>query len=240
MDYSTLKNSVLKELKNSPSLRSELRKLSAKCSKGTAKYVDAVKFSEKLGIESARLIKDTLQNGEEIVLSEFAEQFIAPVYTSLQKTTLSATKNVQKSINKKNGLSINPSEVKADGSRVKHIVARYREAESFDDVSFLLGKDVIKNITRAAVSDTIRTNASDQQRAGFKVTLVRTDGTGCCDYCSGLVGSFVKGQEPDDFWKVHKGCSCEFEYHSELSGAHHKISFSSNDEGKLKKNTEDI
>lgn len=239
MDYSILKSSVLKELKNNASLQKQLKAIAIKCQKGTVGYRDALDFSELLGEKSAQLIKKHIGDGEGLVLSEFAEQFIEPLYTEIQRTALTATKAVQRNINTRNGLGINASDVKPDKSRVQHIVARYREAESFDTVSFLLGEDVIENITRSAVNDSIRASAYDQERAGFKVVMVRTDGSGCCDYCSGLVGTYERGHEPDDFWKVHKGCSCEFEYHSSITGSNHKISFSTNSEGKLTKNTKD-
>lgn len=235
-DYSTLANLVLNEIKSSPVLLKEFSSLIKKSKEGRIRYKDAIKFSEKLGTEASKLIKQIIGDGSTLKLDEFADKFIAPVYTSLQNTTLGVAKNVQQTLNKQNGLNFNPANIKADTSRVQHIVARYREAESFDTVSFLLGDDVLQNITRSAVDDTLRGNADLQEKAGFEVTLTRTD-YGCCDWCASMTGTYKKGEEPADFWRVHKNCSCEFDYKSSLSGRTSKISFSTDSEGKLTKNT---
>lgn len=236
-DYSTLASLALKQIKSSPGLLKEFQSLALKNKKGTIRYKDALSFSEKLGTEASKIIARLIEDGSTLELEAFAEQFIAPVYTSLQNTTIAVSKNVQQTLNEQNGLALNVADVKSDKSRIRHIVARYREAESFDTVSFLLGEDVIQNITRSAVDDNLKGNADLQSNAGFDVTITRSDGSGCCDWCASKVGTYKRGEEPKDFWAVHKNCSCSFEYSSKMRGLYNKITFSTDSTGKMAKNT---
>lgn len=233
-DYSTLRKQLLNELLHDKGVLQSVSSMQKKIKSGNATFSDVSKLAKSLAKTVSQKLGSNVPT-EDIV--GYAEEIVAPLYTKAQKTVLTAGKEVQKGYLKKANLKINPAEVKPDASRIKHIVGRYREAESIDSVSFLLGEDVAENILKAAVTDTIKVNARQLSNMGFKTYITRID-TGCCDWCASKVGTYTIEDLPEDFWQVHKNCSCSFEYHSK--DTHDRISFATDESGKITKVTEGI
>lgn len=234
MDYSTLKQQILSDIRNDTSLKTSLNVLQNKIKNGTAKYSDAVELSKRLGkVTSKYLTAHTVEPTQEL-LGQYADEILAPIYESMQSTSLAATKEVQRIYNKKAQFGLNPADVPTDESRIKHIVRRFKEAESFDTVSFLIGEDVAENIARGAVTDSLRANAKQFDDAGIE-TYVSRNGVGCCDWCASMTGTYSLDNIPSDFWRVHKACTCTFDY--KVNNKRTRITYSTGDDGKMTKNT---
>lgn len=234
-DYSTLRLQILDEIKKdtSPSVRT----LSTKIKNNTATYDDAVKFSKALGDATSKALEKYSGAVVDEALAEYAEVVLAPIYRSMQSTGLEASKLIQQIYNDKAGFGFAPVNVARDESRIVHMVSRFREATSFDEVAFLLGKDVSQNIARASVTDTMRSNANFMSNAGIEVTYTRI-GTDCCPWCAEVSGTYTRDELPDDYWKVHKDCTCVFEY--KARNTHTRTTFSTGSDGKITKNTTNI
>lgn len=201
----------------------------------TATYDDAVALSKVLGdVTSKYLVSNGLPDE---MLGEYASEVLAPIYRSMQNTTLGASKEVQKLFNEKMGVQLNPVNVPSDERRITHIVARFRDAESKDTVSFLVEKGVAENIARGSVTDSLRSNAKALDDAGFETTVTRS-GAGCCAWCDAMTGTYKINDIPTDFWRVHKACTCSFTYNTRNKRT--RITYSTGDDGKMTKNTEDI
>lgn len=234
MDYSILKQQILNDIKNDASVKNAVNQFRTKILDKTATYDDAVKFSKTLGnITSSHLTANSIEVSDD-TLAEYANELLAPVYRSMQNTALGASKEVQKLFNAKAQLGLNPVEVKNDEERITHIVARYRDAEKFEEVAFLTGKGVAENIARGAVTDTLRANAKAYNDAGFEAYVTRS-GSGCCAWCDSMLGTYPVNNVPNDFWRVHKSCTCSFDY--KVNNKRTKVTFSTNEQGKLVKNT---
>lgn len=234
MDYSTLKEQISNEIKQSPIARMNAKALNQLIANGSADYVDAAEYSKILGdVASKSIQRNIVEEIADDELSAFANECLAPVYRQCQDTMLNACKGVQKVFNKNEEIELNPVEVKRDESRIQHIIDRFNGDESFDKLKFLTNANVARSITRGAVNDSMRANAKFHSDAGLKETLSRSDGAGCCDWCAGLVGTYDSFDKiPSDFWSVHRGCTCVINYYGT------KVSFKTNDNGKISKVTE--
>lgn len=234
-DYSNLRNQLLNDLSKDKNVQQSVSIINKKLKTGKATFNDVTKLAVALSKPTSKGLSDNVPVGDMVA---YAEEVVAPVYTASQRTVLAAGKKVQKGMLKRANLGIEPADVLEDKSRIVHIVGRFRAAESIDTVAFLLGEDVAENILRGAVTDTISENARNLNNMGFETYVTRSDGAGCCDWCASKVGTYKIGDLPDDFWAVHKGCSCTFEY--KTKDTHSRIAFETNDKGKMKKVTEEL
>lgn len=236
MDYLTLKQQIADEIRQSPIASVNSKALRQMIQDGSANYQTVAEYSKVLGDVASKSIQRNIAEGiAEEELGAFAEECLAPVYRQCQKTILNACKGVQKIYNEQADIQLNPVDVPSDESRITHIVDRFNEAESFSDVEFLTNSNVARSITRGAVQDSIRSNASFQSKVGLEIKISRSDGSGCCDWCSSIVGTYDSFESlPSDFWKIHRGCSCVIDYR--VGKTRDRLSFSTNN-GQLSKNT---
>lgn len=238
IDYSTLRQELIEEIKSDPKTRAAVQKMSKSIIDNTATYNDAYKLADVLGNTTGTALEKAVASLGEEELAELAAQVINPVYRNMQNTLLSAGRSVQSIFNDNNGLGVKPVNVKNDEDRLNNILKRFSEAENFEKVKFLTQPYVAENIAKSAVTDSVKRNADNFDRAGLEVEYIRSDGAGCCSWCSGIVGKYTKDNLPSDFWRVHKGCNCTFEY--KVGGTHTKIKYGTDKNGKLRKETEEI
>lgn len=233
-DFSSLKNQILDDIKQNKTVATSQQRINAQLKNGTANYKSAADFSKALGSAVGDSFKKNVTDVANEELGQFARDVVAPVYSQEQKTMLSVCSKVQKQVNADADLDINPVEIKQDVSRIQHIIQRFEEASSFDEVSFLIGKNVAQSIARGAVNDSIEDNIDFQEDAGLQTLIVRTDGGGCCDWCASLCGEFHSREElPEDFWRVHRNCSCVIDYR--VGKTKDKIKYITNKNGSLSK-----
>lgn len=238
MDYSTLKQQIINDIKEDSNASSKaLKKM---IQDKTANYQTAAEYSKVFGDSISKNIGKSIAEGvPDDELGAFASEVLAPVYRQGQDTMLNACKNIQKIYNEEAGIELNPVDVKRDESRIEHIVERFEEAEKFDDVKFLINSNVARSITRGAVQDSIRANSKTHSDAGLKIRISRSDGSGCCDWCSSVVGTFESFDAlPDGFWGVHRGCNCVIDYR--VGNTRDRIRFDTDEHGNLSKVTEEI
>ena len=81
-------------------------------------------------------------------------------------------------------------------------------------------------------------NIDFQEDVGLQTLIVRTDGGGCCDWCASVCGEFHSRAElPEDFWRIHRNCSCVIDYR--VGKTNQKIKYKTNKDGSLDKIVED-
>lgn len=238
MDYSTLKQQIVDDIKEDSSASSKaLKKM---VDDKTATYQTAAEYSKMLGDSISKSIEKNIADGvPEEDLGKFASEVLAPIYRQGQNTMLNACKSIQQNYNEDAEINLKPAEVKRDESRIQHMVERFEEAEKFEDVEFLTNANTTRSITRGAVQDSIRTNSKTHSDAGLKIRISRSDGSGCCDWCSSVVGTFESFDAlPDGFWGIHRGCNCVIDYR--VGNTRDRIRFDTDENGNLSKVTEEI
>lgn len=170
---------------------------------GKATYKDAVKYSESIGAEWSRLLSEYDENYLEHL--DDIEKGLRKAYAE----TAYYSKSVQSNLNKDAGIGMIPRESHIDDERVSNFMEKLASGEA----SWLIGKDAVENVSRSAVQDTIQTNARIQKKAGLKTYIVRHEGAGgCCAWCRSMVGRYIYGEQPKNFFQVHKDCTCWIDF----------------------------
>lgn len=71
------------------------------------------------------------------------------------------------------------------------------------------------NVIQSFFDNFLQSNAEMRASAGFKTTITRRAIGKCCDWCSGLCGTFDIDKAPADIYRRHENCTCMVTVHSE-------------------------
>ena len=211
--------SLLKKIKSEfegARLDSEvLKDLLSKLHHSKASYLDANKYAIEIGeilskALGASLTNETLPDGK--MYYNIAQRVLTDVLGRNYELVSDYTEQVQKNLNSeaKIGLAVQVPELNRD--RIAGIVNRFSSEDNFEDVSWLLGEPIV-NFTQSIVDDTIRKNAEFHAKTGLVPTISRHSTRRCCKWCDSLVGNYIYGEEPNNFYRRHQHCTCVIDYH---------------------------
>lgn len=186
-----------------------------KVEEGKATYKEATEYSSLVGQGWSKVLLDNCKGAKSIDdIDEDVQMALKKAYSQ----SAYYSKNVQKLVNDRAGIGMRALEPAVNQNRIDGILERLAEGATDgkvlnDNTDWLLGKDVVENITRSAVSDTIEYNARKQTEAGLVSYIEREPGPGgCCEWCQSMAGRYVYGEQPSDFFLVHKDCNCVITY----------------------------
>ena len=249
MDEKTVYQKMLGEFtkwQESSREHSELWKL---VNDGKADYRSALKYSKFVAGKWSELLKKYFgptANIGNITSDEIAE-YIENAIRQCYKNSSYYASRVQEVINDAVNINIKAIEGKIDSDRVAHLIEKLRSGEDVtkyllitEQTEWLIDQAVIENISLSAVTDTIQANAKLHTDAGLISYIERKQGPGgCCDWCSSVSGRFVYGEQPHDFFKIHKHCNCTITYMPSRQ-RWKKITYNTNSKGKISKNITDL
>lgn len=201
MDYLELLEAFKSWLINDKSAQALWNKVNNK----KATYKDAKSYADRIGDEWARLLAEYGDNAIEHL------DDISKCMLKAYSESAYYTKNLQKNLNEKANIGLKVIEPRIDETRISAMLKKIAE----QNANWLLGSDVVQNIANAAVNDTIEANARFQNNAGLKTTMIRHIDGKCCDWCESISQGgkeFEYGEQPDDFFAMHKDCTCWIEY----------------------------
>lgn len=211
--------SLLKKIKSEfegARLDSEvLKDLLSKLHHSKASYLDANQYAIEIGeilskTLGASLTNETLPDGK--MYYNIAQRVLTDVLGRNHELVSDYTEQVQKNLNSeaKIGLAVQVPELNRD--RIAGIVNRFSSEDNFEDVSWLLGEPIV-NFTQSIVDDTIRKNAEFHAKTGLVPTISRHSTGRCCKWCDSLVGNYIYGEEPNNFYRRHQHCTCVIDFH---------------------------
>lgn len=156
------------------------------------------------------LSADKLPDGK--MYYNIAQRLLTDVLGRNHELVSGYARDVQKNLNDeaKIGLKVQVPELNLD--RIAGIVNRFSSEENFEDVSWLLGEPIV-NFTQSIIDDTIRKNAEFHAKTGLVPTISRHSTRRCCKWCDSLVGNYIYGEEPANFYRRHQHCTCVIDYH---------------------------
>ena len=210
---------LLEEVKNefelaygeSEIIRNAFAKLKAK----KATYRTANDFAIEIGgilskALGASISADKLPDGK--MYYNIAQRLLTDVLGRNHELVSGYASDVQKNLNDeaKIGMKVQVPELNRD--RIAGIVNRFSSEENFEDVSWLLGEPIV-NFTQSIIDDTIRKNAEFHAKTGLVPTISRHSTRRCCKWCDSLVGNYIYGEEPANFYRRHQHCTCVIDYH---------------------------
>jgi hypothetical protein len=154
---------------------------------------------------------------------------------------------VQEIINDSVNINVKAVEGKIDKGRVDNLIEKLRSGEDVTEDILITAKNlwlieegVVENISMSAVTDTLEANVKLHTDAGLTSYIERKQGRGgCCDWCASVSGRFVYGEQPDDFFKIHKHCNCVINYMPSRK-RWQRITYSTDARGNRSKNTQDL
>lgn len=200
-----------RDIETSVRIKNVLDKLKA----GTATYEDAQVYAEKIGQALARafghnLSVEMLPDGR--MYYNIAERVLAPMLEESYSEVANIAVRVQQDLNKNAGLGLKAKRAALNEDRIKGLVDRVSNAESFEDVSWILQAPV-ENFCLNVVDETLKANVEIHAKAGLNPRIIRKAESGCCKWCSQLEGEYLyDGDMPEDVFRRHERCRCLVTY----------------------------
>ena len=211
--------SLLKKIKSEfegARLDSEvLKDLLSKLHHSKASYLDANQYAIEIGeilskALGASLTNETLPDGK--MYYNIAQRVLTDVLGRNHELVSDYAEQVQKNLNSEAKIGLVAQVPELNQDRVDGLVNRFSSEDNFEDVSWLLGEPIV-NFTQSIIDDSIRKNAEFHAKTGMTPTISRHSTGRCCKWCDSLVGNYIYGKEPNNFYRRHQHCTCVIDYH---------------------------
>jgi len=189
-------------------------RLKDEIARGTATMRDTSLYSQTLGINLRRAIKEVVTPDElpdSTLYYNIAHSILEPLLRDTYEDVNAVCAELQRKLDGKAGIHLAPQKADFPAERVR---AACGSASTRDTSAH--GIEVLErtseNITAAFSDDYMKANADFRSRAGLDTYIERrTDGK-CCPWCTGIAGRYQYGTEPHDIFRRHDNCGCTVEY----------------------------
>lgn len=206
-----IKKSFSSGVEDSKTINDLLKKLDDK----KADYEDAQKYAIEVGELLSKSFAEnidsaSLPNGR--MYYNIAKKVVDPeLKEGFEKVSDYSTK-VQKILNEDAKIGLKVQKPEYNQARSNGIVRKLADAESYDDVSWVL-QDPVVNFNQSVVDDTIKVNAEAHYKAGLHPKITRKVAGKACDWCMNLAGTYeYPDNVPDEVYHRHKHCRCVVTY----------------------------
>lgn len=183
---------------------------------GAASSEEVAKLAKQLGayLRSAVVHGFTdieLLEGEE--MSELAKEILEPLMKYSHELVGKAAKDVHTAFNEENNIDINPKLPDFPKARFDQIISAAGEEGKPRETIFRRISVVPETVVTNMSDQNARAAANTYSSAGFETYIQRSDGAGCCNWCSKLVGKFEYPENtPKDVFRRHDNCGCIVTY----------------------------
>lgn len=195
----------------------EISRLFTKFDDGKGTLHDVSLYARRLGdllsmTLQENLTEDVLPDGK--MYYNIADRILNPMMRQNFNLTMEQALTIQKLIDAKSGIGLEPISADFPESRVKQIIDSLTEDTEFEVIKARMGEPVA-NCSHSFADDFIKANALYREKAGMRTYLKRTLVGGACPYCVRLAGTFDYNNAPDDIYKRHDSCRCTVTFYSE-------------------------
>lgn len=195
----------------------EISRLFAKFADDKGTLHDVSLYARRLGdllsmTLQENLTEDVLPDGK--MYYNIADRILNPMMRQNFNLTMEQALTIQKLIDAKSGIGLEPISADFPESRVKQIIDSLTEDTEFEVIKARMGEPVA-NCSHSFADDFIKANALYREKAGMRTYLKRTLVGGACPYCVRLAGTYDYGDAPDDIYKRHDSCRCTVTFYSE-------------------------
>lgn len=209
--FDDIKNEFMTKVNADKTVQRCLRTI--KDGKGT--YITANKLAVRVGETLGKVLK-----AHEPIESIDEWDYINLIPQSLglnQEIIAGACRDVQNTLNEKNGFGIKYQEPKFDWDRINGLIDELRNNPEFQNIkkSFY---DQLVNFSENIVDDSIRDNVGRLYRSGIRTIVVRQAEFGGCKWCQEVAGSYDYAEvrnTGNDVWRRHENCRCTIDYVTE-------------------------
>lgn len=182
---------------------------------GTATFVDAHDYAERLGENLSRalvnnLTADRLPDGR--LYYNIAQRTVVPGLQENYELTNVAASDIQDILFASEKIGIKAAKADFPEDRIQGLIDKMTsEGITLERAIIWLQEPIINN-SEAFVDDFIRENAKQAENVGLKATLTRIADPGCCEWCAKLAGVYEYGKAPRDIYRRHEFCRCTVTY----------------------------
>ncbi|WP_294407820.1 hypothetical protein [uncultured Ruminococcus sp.] len=223
-----IKNELIKLSKSDKHLQSIIKKLES----GNATFADVDAFTQATGAVLKKAFeKSIVESPKSFVEEEMLTEILGDIFGDNYELINSVAENVQKQLDKAAGIGIKPQRADFPSERIENLAKITAQKDLTDKAALSEFTASVENINGSIFTDYIRANADFRSKAGLQVYVIRTDHSGCCEWCAKLAGKYVYPNVPKDVWRRHKRCSCEIIYVNERAGTYDRISFNDKADG---------
>jgi hypothetical protein len=190
-------------------------RLKDEIARGTATMRDTSLYSQTLGINLRRAIKEVVTPDElpdSTLYYNIAHSILEPLLRDTYEDVNAVCAEVQRKLDDKAGIHLAPQKADFPAERVR---AACGSASVKDTAAH--GIEVLErtseNITAAFSDDYMKANADFRNRAGLDTYIERRDDGKCCEWCSKIAGRYsYPDKAPRDIFRRHDNCGCTVEY----------------------------
>ena len=193
----------------------KLQGIKAKIESGKATMEDTSVYARRLGENLRKAIESTtkpedLPDGT--MYYNIAESILEPLLRDNYEDINGICSQVQKSLDAKQGIGLQPQKADFPTERVKAAIGGATVKDTAEHAILVLGR-TSENITGSFQADYMEKNAEYRSKAGLTCYIERKDGANCCDWCAKLDGKYkYPGDIPKDVFRRHDNCTCDIGY----------------------------
>ena len=177
-----------------------------------ADFNDTARLSRLLSqILGEKLAKHILELPSDEGRSELCQQLLKDFFDEINHKLA----QVQSSLDKKNGISLNPVQPSFPTERVQNVAGSLNDSRASDETIQRRCRNAVANVANTMHDSFIQVNAKFRNNAGLFVQVTRTGGAECCDWCAQVSGTFW-GYNRDlrEVFRRHDNCTCTITYSS--------------------------
>lgn len=206
----TLQKRFNEKISVNPKIRAMLKRIES----GGATYADAEDYALQIGQALAEVFRENLSSAvlpDGRMYYNIADRVLRPLLEADHDIVSEAAAMVQTALNQKANIGIRAQTVPVNEDRIYGIVNKVSEADTFDDVAWVLDEPV-RNFSMNVVDETLRANVEFHGRSGYRPKVVRKAERKCCKWCSDLNGVYDYPDVPQDVYRRHERCRCTVEF----------------------------
>lgn len=182
----------------------EIRSLSKKIADGTADFSDTSKLFWRRSVMLREYTQETVLD----LAPEDRQRLVEALLHRGYDDTTEALTIVQETLDKAQGLHLNPVVPKYPAERVVQVAHALMDPTVPDEKIVRRAGAPVANVNMSFHDDYMKENAKIRAKLGFKCYLNRIAAAGCCKWCTDIAGRYVYGDQPDDVFHRHDNCGC--------------------------------
>lgn len=192
-----------------------IAQISKRIRDGTATFVDAHDYAERLGENLSKALvenlnADTLPDGR--LYYNIAKRTVTPALENNYNLTNEVAADIQKLIDTQTGIGLNAVKADFPAERIQGLIDKMTaDGITLDDALAWLLEPIVNN-SEAFFDDFIDSNAKFRNDVGLKATITRKVAGNCCDWCAQMAGSYDYDKAPPDIYRRHQFCRCTVTY----------------------------
>lgn len=192
----------------------KIQSLNEKLNNGTATYKEANEYASEVGsiTESTYetyLTSENLPDGK--CYYNIAERVTSTTLHNQYELVADYTEEVQTTLNQKAGIGLKAQRADEDTESYKSLANYMSAADYYDDVALSTAQSAAR-MAMSTVDNSVKKNTEFQGKSGLSPKIIRNGGSGCCEWCSGLSGTYDYPKVPSDVYARHNNCTCTVEY----------------------------